>query len=543
MNAVMAGAAPVAPDAGGPDRPASHLHPTGLVAGVEEIVGGPARSRVVLLLASVLGLQAADTGAVGALAVPLEKAFRIGNTDIGLLVTVTTLVGCLATLPFGTLADRYNRTRLLQVVVALWALATAVSAVSTSYPMLLVSRLALGGVIAAAGPALASLFGDLVPGDERSRLWSYVLTGELVGAGIGILIAGALSGIFGWRVAMGALAVPAVVLAWALHRWLPEPARGGQAYLQVGDEEIVTADQGRREAYRSDAAHPERRADPFAIEPTAPLGEASLVESGAEQAGIQPEPGLVLVDEVGLTLWQAARFVLRIRSNVALTVASSLGYFFLAGLETFAELYFRERYGMGQTLATVLFLLVGVGAVVGVVVSGRVTDQAIRRGRINARMLVATFAYLLTTVFFVPGVLSRALLVSLPLLVIAAFGVGAANPPADAARLDIVPTRLWGRAEAVRTAMRQTLQGAAPVIFGLVSQAFGGGGAGISTGIDTSAVAASAHAAHGLEIAFAVLSLPLLAGAAGLWACRNAYLRETVAARRSDTNLVSSADG
>ena len=148
----------------------SQHHHHHLSDAIDEVVGGPARRRVIILLGSILGLQAADTGAVGALAAPLEKSFHIGNTDIGLLVTVTTLVGCVATLPFGTITDRYNRTRVLQFVVALWAVATVVSALSTSFGMLLVTRLALGGVIAAAGPALASLFGDLVPGDERSRL-------------------------------------------------------------------------------------------------------------------------------------------------------------------------------------------------------------------------------------------------------------------------------------------------------------------------------------------------------------------------------------
>lgn len=510
----------------------------GIVHGIGEVVGGPARRQVILLLGSVLGLQAADTGAVGALAAPLEKAFHIGNTDIGLLVTATTLVGCVATLPFGTFADRHSRTRLLQFVVALWAVATLVSALSTSYAMLLVSRLALGGVIAAAGPALASLFGDLVPGDERSRLWSYVLTGELVGAGLGILVAGGLSGPLGWRVAMGVLALPAIVLAAALHRWLPEPARGGQAYLRVGDEEIVTEGEGEE----ADATALADAADlgQDSEDPIETLAEPSMVEAGAERAGIEPEPKLVLSDEAGLNLWQAAVFVMRIRANVALTLASGLGYFFLAGLETFAEIYFRERYGVGQALATLLFLLVAVGAVGGVIVSGRLTDRLIRRGRINARMVVGTYAYIGTALLFVPGVLIPVLAVSLPIFVGAAFCVGAANPPVDAARLDIVPVRLWGRAEAVRTALRQTLQGAAPVTFGLVSQAFGGFGAGISTGVDTAAAGVSAHAAHGLELAFALLSAPLLVGAAGLWLCRNLYLRETVAARRSDENLTVS---
>ncbi|HET9731057.1 MAG TPA: MFS transporter [Acidimicrobiales bacterium] len=507
----------------------SHLH---LTDAIDDVVGGPARRRVILLLGSILGLQAADTGAVGALAAPLEKAFHIGNTDIGLLVTVTTLVGCVATLPFGTVADRYSRTRLLQAVIALWAVATVASCLSVSYSMLLVTRLALGGVIAAAGPALASLFGDLVPGDERSRLWGYVLTGELVGAGLGILVAGGLGGLLGWRLAMGVLAVPAVVLAWAVRRWLPEPARAGQAFLHVGDDEIITqeeADAAGSEDADADGDRPE-------------IGTPSAVEEQAIDAGVEPEPELVLTHELDMTLWQATRFVLHIRTNVALIIASGLGYFFLAGLETFAVLYFRDRFGLGQGLATLMFLVVALGAVAGVVVSGRVTDAMIKKGRTSARVIVGAVAYVGTAVAFIPGALSHVLVLSMPIFFVAAFCVGAANPPVDAARLDIVPARLWGRAEAVRTALRQVLQGFAPLLFGLVSEAFGGGRAGLSTGVDIKSAVVSGAAAHGLEMAFVLLSLPTLVGGGVLWLCRSVYLKEVVAAHRSDQNAMAAGE-
>jgi MFS family permease len=503
-------------------RGASHLS-------LEGAVGGPARRRVILLFASILGLQAADTGAVGALAVPLEKAFHIGNTQLGLLVTVTTLVGCVATLPFGGLSDRHSRTRLLQVVVALWAVASLVSAVSVDYQMLLVSRLALGGVIAAAGPALASLVGDLFPGDERARLWGYVLTGELIGAGIGILVAGGLSGLANWRLALGVLALPAVVLAWALRRYLPEPARGGQAYLQVGAEEIVTGTAAGRS--RQEAASPGAPA----------VGEASLVERQAEDLGAEPEPGTVLTRAQDMTLWQATRYVLHIRTNVALIIASGLGYFFLSGIETFAELYFRDRYGVSQTLASVLFILIGGGAVAGILVSGRGADRLIRRGHTTARISLGAVAYVATAVVFVPGALSPSLALAMPILLVAAACVGAANPPVDAARLDIMPSRLWGRAEAVRTALRQLLQGLAPLLFGVVSVAFGGANGGLSAGVDTQAAKGSAASAHALEMTFIVLTAPLVVAGAALWLSRRSYLREIVAARRSDENWAATA--
>ena len=494
--------------------------------GITEVVGGPARRTVVLLLAGVLGLQAADIGAVGALAEPLEKAFHIGNTDLGLLVTVTTLVGCVVTLPFGKLSDRRSRTVQLQIVVLTWAVATVLSAVSTSFLMLLLSRLALGGVVAAAGPAIASLVGDLFPGDERARLYGYILTGELIGAGIGIMLAGALSDLLNWRAAIGVLAIPACYLAWALRRYLPEPARGGQAHLQVGDDHIVTEEEAAEgeTASGSDPAHAEG------------IDEPSAVEQQAIDSGAEPHPDTVVDGTEDMNLWDAVLYVLRVRTNVALIVASGLGYFFFAGLETFAELYFRARFGVGQSLAALLFILVAAGGLVGVVVSGRLSDQLIHKGHTTARLVVAAVAYVASTVLFIPGALLTRLFLCIPVFLVAAVALGAVNAPVDAARLDVLPSHLWGRAEAVRTVFRQLLQGFAPVVFGVVSAAFGPAGAGFAAGINTTSAKGSPATAHGLEVAFILLSIPLAVSGAILWFSRARYLRDVVAARLSDEN-------
>ena len=431
----------------------------------------------------------------------------------------------MATLPFGVVSDRSNRVRLLQIVVVLWGGATVLSAASVSYVMLLVSRLALGGVVAAAGPAVASLVGDLFPADERGRLYGFVLTGELVGAGFGILAAGSLSGLLGWRLSLVVLAVPAFVLAWAVRRWFPEPARGGQAQLQVGDTEIATvADVDSvpqdQPAEAAEAPH-----------------ERSAVEEQAEDQGVEPVAELVLGGDAHFSSWEAFLFVLRVRTNVALIVASGLGYFFFQGVETFAELFFRDRFGVGQSLASILFVLVAAGAVFGVLLSGRSADRLIGRGRTNARMVVAGVAYVATAVAFVPGVLVPVLAVSLPVLVVAAACLGAVNPAVDAARLDVMPSTLWGRAESVRTALRQLLQGLAPLVFGVVSSAFGGANAGFGAGVDAAARPASGGAGHGLELAFVVLSVPLVAAGAVLFLSRNRYLRDVVAAGRSEAHL------
>ena len=79
-----------------------------------------------------------------------------------------------------------------------------------------------------------------------------------------------------------------------------------------------------------------------------------------------------------------------------------------------------------------------------------------------------------------PAILTSGAVTAVPYLVAAAFFLGAQNPPLDAARLDIMPPLLWGRAEAVRTMLRSLAMALAPLLFGAVSDhIFGGGRSGL----------------------------------------------------------------
>ena len=83
-------------------------------------LGGSTRTRVVTVLAGVLALSSADAATVGAAAIQLRQHLHIDNTDIGLLVTVSSLVGAIAAIPFGMLADHLRRTWTLSFAVVLW---------------------------------------------------------------------------------------------------------------------------------------------------------------------------------------------------------------------------------------------------------------------------------------------------------------------------------------------------------------------------------------------------------------------------------------
>jgi len=509
-------------------------------------VGGRARLRVVLLLAGVLSLQSADIGTIGALAAQLEKALRVDNTELGLLTTAASLVGAVAALPVGVLADRSNRVRLLIWATAAWSVGMAASGLADGYVMLLLTRLALGAVIGVSGPVVASLTGDLFPAKERARIYGMVLTGELIGTGLGLVISAELGAAAGWRAPFFVLAIPSIVLAVLLHRLLPEPARGGQSWLYPGAEEIKPAETASgapgTNAALGPSSTPISAAAPTELGHTPPFGTSEVRRHAQEREDIQPNRELVLrLDPAQLSPWAAARYVLRIRSNLVLIAASVLGNFFLAGIQAFALLYVETHFGVSQPLATVVLVVIGAGAIVGTLFGGRVADGLVGRKIADGRVLLAGLTFVGAAVVFLPGLAVSSLLVAVPFFLVAVVFVAAPGAPLAAARLDVVPSGLWGRAEAVRTFARNLLQGFAPLLFGYVSSLLGGPHANLGVGLTIIPHQVQAATGRGLEYTFMIMLVPLLAAGALLLFSRRTYLVDVLTADVSERTVARSA--
>lgn len=469
---------------------------------LEIVFGGPARSRVIVILACVLALSSADTATVGASATQLRQALGISNTDIGLLVAVSSVVAAVASLPFGVLADRVRRTRTLGLAIVVWGLAMVWSATVGSFGELLLARLLLGLVTAAAGPVVASMVGDYFASAERGRIYGYVLTGELLGAGVGFAVTGDVASL-SWRAAFVILAIPAFVLAWSVFR-LPEPTRGGAHPIPKGAERIASAERRSRHHV------------PPAAE--GPPPEQTDAQRLARERGVAPDERLVLHgDPRRLGFGAAIRHILAVRTNVVLIVASACGYYFLSGVETFGVEFAKQQYSVSQALANLLLLVVGGGAVVGVLTGGHLGDIVLRKGFLNSRILISAVAATGATVLFIPALLTRSVVTALPYITVAALALAAQNPPIDAARLDIMPPLLWGRAEGVRTFLRTAAQALAPLLFGAVSDHIFGGGR------------------SGLQWTFVVMLVPLAASGIVLFKALRTYPRDVATASASFT--------
>jgi MFS family permease len=487
-------------------------------------VGGPARTRVVVLFGAVLALNGADSATIGAVAPQLEHALHIGNTKIGLLSSVALLVGAVFTIPVGLLVDRAKRMPLLAISVVLWSIASAVSGFAASYSGLLLSRLALGAVTASAGPAIASLTGDYFPARERGRIYAYILGGEIAGSAGGFIISGSVASLISWRAAFILLAIPGFFLARSLWRTVPEPLRGGQSRLQPGATDLVP---GSRRG-TAGAGNPEAEED------EAPASDGDLAREAAEKRGIKPDPRLVLTeDPKQLSLPAAVRYILSIPTNVLLIFGSSLGYFFFAGLQTFALLFVRGHYHVGQATAELVLALLVVGALIGTLISGQLTDLMLRRGFLEARVWVPALCYFGAVALLIPGVIGSHLTPAVWFDVGGAALLSAANPPLDAARLDIMPAGLWGRAESTRTFLRSLAQAIAPLAFGGLADLIAGI-APAQAPIGTHPGAVSPSIARGLEITFLIMLVTLAAAGVFLARSRNTYPQDVATAAASD---------
>src|SRR6185437_2709890 len=261
---------------------------------------------------------------------------------------------------------------------------------------------------------------------------------------IGFLVSGNIAAL-SWRAPFEVLAALGLILAYFIARKLPEPRRGGRGRLEPDSDK--------------------------------PVQDGVRIRDVVREHHIEPNDGLVLRDDPArMRIWPAVKYVLSLPTYRMLIIASALGYFYFTGLRTFVVVFMRSRFHLAQTLSSTFVVVIGLGAIAGVLVTGLLADRMVARGRVAARMRVGAFAYFLAVAALLPAMLLPNLAAAAPFMFIAAGGLGGAFPPVDAARLDVMHSRLWGRAEGVRSTIVYLAQAGSPPLFGWLSALLGGRG-------------------------------------------------------------------
>ncbi|MGH3392616.1 MAG: MFS transporter [Actinomadura sp.] len=154
----------------------------------------------------------------------LQSEWGVSDTVAGAIPTAAALAATAVALPAGYLADRYDRTRIIAVVVFCWGLATLGSGLATGFAMFFAMRVVLAAAETIDNPASGSLLADYYPPVTRAKAYGLVRITTYLG-GIGTALGGVLGQAVGWRATFMIMAIPGVLtalLAW----WLREPSRG-----------------------------------------------------------------------------------------------------------------------------------------------------------------------------------------------------------------------------------------------------------------------------------------------------------------------------
>lgn len=154
----------------------------------------------------------------------IKKEMAFSDLQLSLLgATAFAIFYTLLGIPFGRIADRSSRTKMIALGLAIWSLFSGLTGFANGFWTLFFCRLMVGVGEATLGPAAISLLSDYFQPEKRATVTSIYSMGIAIGAGLAALLGGYLIQ-FGWRYAFFIVGFPGVVIA-ILVFLLREPKR------------------------------------------------------------------------------------------------------------------------------------------------------------------------------------------------------------------------------------------------------------------------------------------------------------------------------
>jgi MFS family permease len=362
-----------------------------------------------LFVLCLVGLvDAVDRGVVPAVLPKIQRDLHVSDSEAGLLYTTLIVATVLIAVPAGVLSDRKDRRVLITGVLAVWSVTTALAAGVQRFWQLLVLRSFLGAGDAVNDPAVQSLVADYYPGEVRGRAYAFQRIAPTAGLAVGTALGAGIAALFGWRVAVLAIALPGITVA-LLVRKLPLPPRG------ASDE---------------------------------------VLEARESMGG-----------------WAAVRETLAVPSVRYLLVAAAVINGILSAIGFWALSYHVRSSGLSEAASGgIVGGLVLLGAIGGGIGGGLLTDRY--RGRVSgwpmvlAGLVTGAGAILMEITFF-DGI--PVYTVRLPLQVLGIALIVAALPPVTVVAAEVVPPHLRGTSFGLLKLFANVLGAIAPWVIGAIA--------------------------------------------------------------------------
>ncbi len=179
-----------------------------------------------LLLTLVYVMNFVDRVLIYILFSPIKKELKFSDLQLALL-GATSFVIFYTTLgiPFGRMADRISRKKLIAFGLAVWSIFSGLTGFAGGFWSIFLCRMMVGIGEATLGPAALSLLSDYFPARMRATVQAIFSSGIAIGTGVAFFFGGWISDALSWRHSFYFLGFPGLLLV-ILVLMLKEPQRG-----------------------------------------------------------------------------------------------------------------------------------------------------------------------------------------------------------------------------------------------------------------------------------------------------------------------------
>lgn len=158
----------------------------------------------------------------------IKEDFHLTEASVGLLISVYAWVVTLLSLPLMIMVSRMELRRLMLWLLGLFAICQVVSYLSTSYPMLMASRIGVACTHAIFWSVVAPMAVRITPANHKALALSMVVTGSSVAMVLGMPMGRMIGLHLGWRMTFLSIGGFAFLTLAYTHVFLPAvPNRGG----------------------------------------------------------------------------------------------------------------------------------------------------------------------------------------------------------------------------------------------------------------------------------------------------------------------------
>jgi len=188
-----------------------------------------ARAWVVLgILTFVYVLNFLDRQLLSILAKPIQDDLGVSDGQLGLIGGLYfAMFYCILAIPVGWLADRTSRVRVLAFACMLWSAATSACGMASTYPQLVLARMTVGVGEAGGVPPSYAIISDYFPPGLRGTALSLFNMGPPIGQALGVAFGASVAAAYSWRQAFIWVGLVGVVTGLAVWLAVREPPRGG----------------------------------------------------------------------------------------------------------------------------------------------------------------------------------------------------------------------------------------------------------------------------------------------------------------------------